>query len=100
MGVVIPLEDNKNKQASVKPLVDLTLSDMEPRMTEAGLDGDAIGNPIVESFRTRFKVFDYGVVSVALRREFSGEWADLVRLVADLIIDDALGRAAEASVRF
>lgn len=29
MGVVIPLEDNKNKQASVKPLVDLTLSDME-----------------------------------------------------------------------
>ena len=42
-----------------------------------------------------FKVFDYGVVSVALRREFSGDWADLVRLVADLMSDDALGRAAE-----
>ncbi|MCX8996328.1 polyprenyl synthetase family protein [Rhizobiaceae bacterium BDR2-2] len=29
MGVVIPLEDGKNKQASVKPLVDLTRPDME-----------------------------------------------------------------------
>ncbi|USJ23861.1 polyprenyl synthetase family protein [Ensifer adhaerens] len=29
MGVVIPLEDSKNKQASVKPLVDLTTADME-----------------------------------------------------------------------
>lgn len=29
LGVVIPLEDGKNKQASVKPLVDLTRADME-----------------------------------------------------------------------
>ena len=29
MGVVIPLEESKNKQASVKPLVDLTKSGME-----------------------------------------------------------------------
>lgn len=29
MGVVIPLEEGKNKQASVKPLVDLTKSDMD-----------------------------------------------------------------------
>ncbi len=29
MGVVIPLEENKNKQASVKPLVDLTRNGME-----------------------------------------------------------------------
>ncbi|MET3615203.1 octaprenyl-diphosphate synthase [Rhizobium aquaticum] len=29
MGVVIPLEENKNKQASVKPLVDLTKSGMQ-----------------------------------------------------------------------
>lgn len=29
MGVVIPLEEGKNKQASVKPLVDLTKADME-----------------------------------------------------------------------
>ncbi|MEN9894711.1 MAG: hypothetical protein RIR97_563 [Pseudomonadota bacterium] len=29
MGVVIPLEESKNKPASVKPLVDLTKSDME-----------------------------------------------------------------------
>jgi hypothetical protein len=59
------------------------------------IDGDPIGIPGAEGFRARFKVFDYGVVSVALRREFGGEWADLVRLVADLMSDDALGRAAE-----
>jgi octaprenyl-diphosphate synthase len=29
LGVVIPLEEGKNKQASVKPLVDLTKADME-----------------------------------------------------------------------
>jgi octaprenyl-diphosphate synthase len=29
LGVVIPLEENKNKQASIKPLVDLTKADME-----------------------------------------------------------------------
>jgi len=29
LGVVIPLEENKNKQASIKPLVDLTKSGME-----------------------------------------------------------------------
>ena len=29
MGVVIPLEEGKNKSASVKPLVDLTKADME-----------------------------------------------------------------------
>ncbi|MFM2280472.1 MAG: hypothetical protein RLZZ444_2703 [Pseudomonadota bacterium] len=29
MGVVVPLDENKNKQASIKPLVDLTRGDME-----------------------------------------------------------------------
>ncbi|MGZ2457812.1 geranylgeranyl pyrophosphate synthase [Rhizobium anhuiense] len=29
MGVVIPLEESKNKLASIKPLVDLTRADME-----------------------------------------------------------------------
>ena len=29
MGVVIPLEESKNKLASIKPLVDLTKADME-----------------------------------------------------------------------
>ena len=29
MGVVIPLDESKNKQASIKPLVDLTRADME-----------------------------------------------------------------------
>jgi octaprenyl-diphosphate synthase len=29
LGVVIPLDENKNKQASIKPIVDLTRADME-----------------------------------------------------------------------
>jgi octaprenyl-diphosphate synthase len=29
LGVVVPLDENKNKQASIKPLVDLTRGDME-----------------------------------------------------------------------
>ena len=29
MGVVIPLDESKNKQASIKPIVDLTRADME-----------------------------------------------------------------------
>ena len=33
LGVVIPLEESKNKLASVKPLVDLTKADM-PRLDE------------------------------------------------------------------
>jgi hypothetical protein len=61
------------------------------------IDGDAIGIPDAEGGRARFKVFDYGVVSVALRRAFSDDWAGVVRLVADQMSDGALRRAAEGA---
>ena len=44
LGVVIPLEDSKNKQASVKPLVDLTKADME-RVNQLILSQGGIRRP-------------------------------------------------------
>jgi hypothetical protein len=38
-------------------------------------DGEAIGIGEVDGFRARFRVYDYGVVSVALIRPFEGAWS-------------------------
>ncbi len=43
------------------------------------IDGQALGTPEAGGFRVGFKVFDYGVVSVALTRPFEGTWDDLLR---------------------
>jgi len=51
-----------------------------------GLSGD--------SFRIQVKAFDYGVVSVALRRPFAAEWDGLMRLAADVMSGDAVAREA------
>src|SRR5262245_41120538 len=39
-------------------------------------DGEAIGVSEVDGFRPRFRVYDYGVISVALSRSIGGSWAD------------------------
>ena len=41
-------------------------------------DGELVGAGEVEGFRTRFRVYDYGVMSVALSRPFAGDWSELV----------------------
>jgi hypothetical protein len=41
-------------------------------------DGELVGAAEVEGFRARFRVYDYGVISLALSRPLSGSWADLV----------------------
>jgi hypothetical protein len=41
-------------------------------------DGDAVGVTDVDGFHPRIRLYDYGIVSVALSRPFSGEWSDLV----------------------
>ena len=48
------------------------------------VDGEALGIGDIDGFRTRLKFFDYGVVSVALSRPFSGDWADLMVAQPDL----------------
>ena len=51
---------------------------VEYQQPPLALDGNAIGVPERLGFRVRFKLFDYGVISVALTRPLSGSWADLV----------------------
>jgi hypothetical protein len=58
-------------------------------------DGDLIGITDFGGFRPRFRVYDYGVISIALARPFSGSWKELVTLGQDLIENEELGRLAE-----
>jgi hypothetical protein len=63
------------------------------------LDGDALGLESIEGFRARLKVFDYGVVSLALSRPFAGSWAALVAESQQYIENAALETHAERLVR-
>jgi len=63
------------------------------------VDGDALGIGDIDGFRPRLKFFDYGVVSVALSRRFSGEWAELLALSQTYIENDALEERAEQACR-
>ncbi len=63
------------------------------------IDGGALGEPQIGPLRLRVKFFDYGVISLALTRSFSGSWADLVALGQDLIENEPLGQRAEDACR-
>lgn len=60
------------------------------------IDGDALGMRELGGFHLRVKVFDYGVISLALSRPFSGTWRELVgtasRLAADTTLEASAGR--------
>jgi hypothetical protein len=58
-------------------------------------DGELIGVSEIAGFRPRFRFYDYGVISLALSRPFSGPWSGLVTLGQELIENDELGRLAE-----
>ncbi len=62
-------------------------------------DGDAIGMDEVDGFRVRFRVYDYGVVSVALMRTFHGSWSELVSLSETLVENPDLEARAERLCR-
>jgi hypothetical protein len=42
------------------------------------VDGEAVEMPELHGFRVRFKMFDYGVVSVALTRPIPNTWSELL----------------------
>jgi hypothetical protein len=54
------------------------------------VDGEAIDMREVEGFRLRAKFFDYGVLSLALTRRFSGEWPELIGLGQVYLENDEL----------
>lgn len=63
------------------------------------VEGEAIGITEVDGFRPRLKFFDYGVVSVALTRPFSGSWPELIALSQEYIENDALEQRVEGVCR-
>jgi hypothetical protein len=63
-------------------------------------DGELIGIPDIAGFRPRFRVYDYGIVSLALSQAYDdGSWEGLVLLGQNLIENEELGRLAEAQCR-
>jgi hypothetical protein len=65
-------------------------------------DGGLIGVPDVAGLQVRLRVYDYGVVSFALRRPFSGDWPELLALGARCIdnpqIEEEILRCARMAV--
>jgi hypothetical protein len=62
-------------------------------------DGDAVGVGDIDGFRPRFRVYDYGILSVALRKPFAGSWSDLVAVGQPLIENDEFEQRAEQLCR-
>lgn len=62
-------------------------------------DGEAVGVADVDGFRVRCRLYDYGVLSIALTRAFQGEWADLVALGPSLVENADFETRAEAMCR-
>jgi hypothetical protein len=63
------------------------------------VEGEPLGIQEVDGFRPRLKFFDYGVVSLALTRGFSGSWPELLALTQKYIENEALEQRAEAICR-
>jgi len=62
-------------------------------------DGETLGFAAIDGFRARLKFFDYGVVSLALTRPFSGSWTELVESSHRYIENASLEAHSEAAVR-
>jgi hypothetical protein len=62
-------------------------------------DGETLGFSAIDGFRPRLKFFDYGVISLALTRSFSGSWAELVDSSSRYIENGSLEAHSEAAVR-
>ncbi|MGE3705882.1 MAG: hypothetical protein AB7I13_11450 [Vicinamibacterales bacterium] len=59
-------------------------------------DGELVGAGTLDEFRVRFRVYDYGVLSIALTRAVSGGWPELRALGQTIIENEGLDRQAEA----
>ena len=62
-------------------------------------DGDTVGVPELDGFRVRIRVYDYGVLSLALSRPFAGSWTELLALGQTLIESAELEQRAEQACR-
>jgi hypothetical protein len=62
-------------------------------------DGEAVGCGTIDEFRVRFRVFDYGVLSVGLTRSFEGTWSELLALSQILLENPDLESRVEQLCR-
>jgi hypothetical protein len=62
-------------------------------------EGELVGVPEINGFRVRVRAYDYGVISVALNRPFSGSWVDLIALGQSVMENAALEDRAEQCSR-
>ena len=62
-------------------------------------DGELIGIGELAGFRPRFRVYDYGVISLGLSRPYEGSWSGLAAVAQDLIESVELERLAEEHCR-
>lgn len=69
------------------------------RQPPTTLDGAAVGMPEADDFSVRFKVFDYGVISVALTKNVAGSWSDWLTEGLGCLENAALPRSAERLAR-
>lgn len=114
MGVVIPLEENKNKQASVKPLVDLTKSGMQRVnqliLSKAGSDVEMIpevANHLISSGGKRLRPM-LTLASAELcgyagenhiRLAASVEFMHTATLLHDDVVDESAMRRGKSTAR-
>ena len=62
-------------------------------------DGEAVGVADLDGFRVRVRVYDYGVISLALSRGFAGSWSRLVGVGQNLIESAELEQRADQACR-
>jgi hypothetical protein len=62
-------------------------------------DGSVIDLAVIEDFQATFRVFDYGVISLRLSKQFAGTWLDLSKTAQTLVENEALERRAEEACR-
>ncbi|MGE3277646.1 MAG: hypothetical protein AB7O67_21230 [Vicinamibacterales bacterium] len=63
------------------------------------LDAESLGLGPIAGGHVRFKIYEYGIVSVSVTRGFAGSWGELVDASAALAADHTLEDQAEAHCR-
>jgi len=64
----------ESPRLAVKPAVPAYVQYQEPPVQ---VDADTLGLAVRDGAQARFKVYDYGVISLALTRAFCGSWSEL-----------------------
>src|SRR5919108_3046365 len=63
------------------------------------IEGAALEVAPIDGFRVGVKLFDYGVISLRLTRDFHGSWRELAEAAHQLVENEALEREAEQAAR-